>query len=84
MKCPACGAEVPEGAKTCAKCGKELSLGDRAVSGTEQIAKDTGVVAGKIGRAGVLGAKGFVSGMKKGLKGEGTEPKDSAATEKKS
>ena len=77
-KCPGCGAEVADGSKTCAACGKDLSLGARTAAGSGQLAKDTGVVVGKIGRVGILGAKGFVSGVKKGLKG-GEEPqKDSS------
>ncbi len=78
MKCPSCGAEVADGSKNCSACGTELTFGTRAVGGTTHVAKETGVVAGKLGRGLVSGAKGFASGMKKGYKGEDAEKKDEA------
>lgn len=64
------------GAKTCAKCGHELSFGNRAVGETEHLAKETGVVAGKIGRGAVAGAKGLFAGAKKGFKGDESDKKE--------
>jgi hypothetical protein len=75
MKCEACGAELTDGAKTCAACGKEVGLGHRAGAETQHVAKETGVVLGKAGRGLVGGVKGFGAGAKKGWKGEGTEEK---------
>jgi hypothetical protein len=75
MKCPACGAEVVEGSKSCAACGKELPFMKRAEGETAHLAKKTGAVAGKVGRGLVEGAKGFGSGVKKGYKGTADEEK---------
>ena len=75
MKCPACGAEVVDGSRTCSACGKELSLGTRAAGETVHVAKETGVVAGKVGRGILGGAKGLASGAKKGFKGSPEEEK---------
>lgn len=67
---------MTDGAKTCAHCGHELPLGTRAVGETEHVAKEAGVVAGKIGRGALGGVKGLVGGAKKGFKGEESEKKD--------
>ena len=75
LKCPACGADVVDGSKTCSRCGHDLSLGTRAVGETEHVAKEAGAVAGKIGRGALGGMKGLVAGAKKGIKGE-EEKKD--------
>lgn len=73
MKCDGCGAELPDGAKHCTACGREVGLGQRAGAETARVAKETGVVAGKVGRGLVGGVKGFASGAKKGFKGEKDE-----------
>lgn len=75
MKCPACGAEVADGAKMCGKCGKELPFTTRAAGETVHVAKATGEVAGKVGHGLVAGAKGFAAGAKKGYKGTQDEEK---------
>lgn len=75
MQCPACGAEVVDGSRNCAKCGKEIPLGTRAAGGTVHVAKETGAVAGKVGRGILGGAKGFAAGAKKGFKGSEEEEK---------
>lgn len=80
MKCPGCGADVMDGAKTCGHCGRELSLGTRTMGEGEHIAHETGVIAGKIGRGAVTGVKGFASGVKKGFKGEKDEKKETETT----
>jgi len=67
MNCPACGAEVVDGAKNCAQCGRELSLGTRSVAESEHVAKEAGAVAGKLGRGAVGGMKGLVAGANKEL-----------------
>ena len=77
MKCEGCGAEMPDGAKICAACGREATFGHRAGAETVHVAKETGVVAGKLGRGLVGGVKGFASGAKKGFQGEKDEKKDS-------
>lgn len=70
MKCPGCGAEVADGAKTCSACGHEFSMSSRAVGETKHVGKEAGVVAGKVAHGVVGGVKGFASGAKKGYKGE--------------
>jgi len=75
MKCEGCGAELPEGAKTCPACGKPATFGQRAETGTVHAAEKTGEVAGKVGRGLVGGVKGFASGAKKGFKGSEEEKK---------
>lgn len=75
MKCEGCGAELPEGAKTCPGCGRQVSFGQRAGSETVHAAEKTGEVAGKVGRGIVGGVKGFASGVKKGYKGSDEEKK---------
>lgn len=70
MKCEGCGADLVEGAKTCAACGREVGIGQRAAGETLHVAKETGVVAGKIGKGLWSGAKAVGSSAKKGFKGE--------------
>lgn len=79
MKCPGCGAEIADGSKRCAACGRELSLGTRAMGETVHVAKETGAVAGKVGQGLVGGVKGFASGAKKGFKGTQDEEKKDGA-----
>lgn len=50
-------------------------MGTRAAGETVHVAKETGVVAGKVGRGIIGGAKGFASGAKKGFKGTQEEEK---------
>ena len=76
MKCDGCGAAVPDGAKNCPACGREMGFGQRAGAETMHVAKETGVVAGKVGRGLVGGVKGFAAGAKKGFKGEKDEKKE--------
>ena len=76
MKCEGCGAEMADGARFCNACGREATLGHRAGAETVRVAKETGVVAGKVGKGLVGGVKGFASGAKKGFKGEKDEKKD--------
>jgi hypothetical protein len=76
MKCEGCGADLAEGAKTCGACGRAVGLGQRAVGETAHAAKETGVVAGKVGRGLVGGVKVFGSGVKKGFKGSEEEKKE--------
>ena len=76
MKCEGCGAELAEGAKTCAGCGQEVGFGHRAGAETVHVAKETGAVAGKLGRGLVGGVKAFGSGAKKGFKGSEEEKKE--------
>jgi len=75
MKCEGCGAELVEGAKACSACGREVGLAHRAAGETMHVAKETGAVAGKVGRGLVGGVKGFASGAKKGFKGSEEEKK---------
>ncbi len=77
MKCNGCGAELAEDAKTCTACGKELSLGQKTAEGSLHVAKETGVVAGKIGKGLWGGAKAVGAGAKKGFKGSEEEKKES-------
>ncbi len=76
MKCEGCGAELAPEAKTCSACGREVGLGHRAAGETVHLAKETGAVAGKVGRGLVGGVKGFASGAKKGYKGSEEEKKE--------
>jgi len=76
MKCEGCGAEMADTAKACSACGREVGLGHRAAGETVHAAKETGVVAGKVGRGLVGGVKGFAAGAKKGYKGSDEEKKD--------
>lgn len=55
----------------------------RAQGETTHIAKETGVVAGKVGRGLVEGAKGFGSGLKKGYKGDNKGESSGTASEEK-
>ena len=76
MKCAGCGAEIVEGAKTCAACGRELGLGQKAAEESLHVAKETGVVAGKIGKGLWGGAKAVGASAKKGFKGSEDEKKE--------
>ena len=76
MKCEGCGTDMPDGARFCTACGHETGLGHRAGAETVRVAKETGAVAGKVGRGLVGGVKGFAAGAKKGFKGEKDEKKD--------
>jgi hypothetical protein len=76
MKCEGCGADLAESAKTCSSCGRAVGLGQRAAGETTHVARETGVVAGKVGRGLVGGVKGFASGAKKGFKGSDEEKKE--------
>ena len=76
MKCEGCGAELQAGATSCSACGRAVGFGQRAGDETKHIAKETGVVAGKLGRGIVGGVKGFGAGAKKGFKGSEEEKKE--------
>jgi hypothetical protein len=75
MKCEGCGAELAETAKTCNACGRAVGMGQRAAGETTHLAKETGVIAGKVGHGIVGGLKGLGSGAKKGFKGSDEEKK---------
>lgn len=75
MKCEGCGAELAEGAKACAACGRPVGMGQRAGAEAVHVAEKTGEVAGKVGRGVVGGLKGLASGAKKGFKGSDEEKK---------
>ncbi len=68
MKCSGCGAELAEGTMKCSSCGRELGLGQKVGEESLHVAKETGAVAGKIGKGLWSGAKAVGSGAKKGLK----------------
>ena len=76
MKCPGCGTDVMDGSKNCPKCGRELSLGTRAVGETAHVAKEAEMVAGKLGRGAFSGVKGLVSDAKKEFKRKDSEKKE--------
>jgi hypothetical protein len=76
MKCEGCGAVLPDGAKSCSACGREVGIGRRAGAETVHVAKETGQVLGKAGRGLVGGVKGFASGAKKDIKGSEEEKKE--------
>ncbi|HZY91885.1 MAG TPA: hypothetical protein VFG07_03800 [Thermoplasmata archaeon] len=75
MKCEGCGAELAEGAKACAACGRPVGFGQKAAGETIHVAKETEAVAGKIGKGLWSGAKSLGSSAKKGLKGSEEEKK---------
>ncbi len=75
MKCEGCGKDLPEGAKACPACGRQVGLGQRAEAGTVHVAEKTGEVAGKVGRGIVGGVKGLAAGAKKGFHGSESEEK---------
>jgi len=77
VNCEGCGAELKDGAKFCNGCGREVGLGHRAAGETEHLAKETGKIAGKLGRGLVGGAKGLAAGAKKGYQGTDEETKSS-------
>lgn len=68
MKCAGCGAELVDMAKTCTACGREVGLGNRAAAETVHVAKETEVVAEKVGKSLWGGAKSLGAATKKGLK----------------
>jgi hypothetical protein len=68
MKCSGCGAEMPETAKTCAACGREVGIGHQAAGETMHLAKETEAAAEKVGKGLWSGAKAMGSSAKKGLK----------------
>lgn len=76
MKCEGCGAELVENAKTCAACGRAVGFGQRVEGEGLHVAKETGVVAGKIGKGLFSGAKAIGAGAKKGFKGATDEKKE--------
>lgn len=77
MNCEHCGAEVEKGAKTCASCGKPVTMGDKAASGTVHGSQRAGEVAGKVGRTIVDSAKGMAAGVKKGYHKDSDAKKES-------
>lgn len=76
MKCEGCGADLAEGVKSCGACGRAVGMGQRAAGETVHLAKETEVMAGKVGHGIVGGVKGLGSGMKKGFKGKDEEKKE--------
>ncbi|HYK93883.1 MAG TPA: hypothetical protein VEY07_07580 [Thermoplasmata archaeon] len=76
MKCEGCGAELAEGAKTCAACGRPVGIGQKAAAETVHVAKEAGTVAGKLGKGLWSGAKSVGSATKKGFKGSEEEKKE--------
>ena len=76
MNCEGCGAQLAEGAKSCAACGRAVSFGRRAEAETVHVAEKTGEVAGKVGHGIVGGLKGLGHGAKKGFKGSEPEKKE--------
>jgi len=77
MKCEGCGAEVADGAKNCAACGRPVGLGHRAAGETVKVAKETGAVAEKVGKGLWGGVKSLESKAKKELKGSDEPKKES-------
>ncbi len=75
MKCEGCGKDVPDGAKACPACGRQVGFGKRAEAETVHVAEKTGEVAGKLGHGIVAGVKGLASGAKKGFHGSDSEKK---------
>lgn len=76
MKCTGCGAELAEGAASCATCGRSTTTGQKVAAGSVHVAEKTGEVAGKIGKGLWGGAKAVGAGAKKGFKGQEEEKKD--------
>ncbi|MCI4320166.1 MAG: hypothetical protein L3K23_08575 [Thermoplasmata archaeon] len=76
MKCEGCGADLLEGAKACTACGREVGLGHRAAEETLHVAKETGVVAGRLGRGLMTGVQEIGAGAKKGFKHKDGEKKE--------
>ncbi len=76
MKCAGCGVELAEGTKVCGACGREVGLGQKAADETLHVAKETGAVAGKIGKGLWGGAKAVGASAKKGFKGSEEEKKE--------
>ncbi len=72
LKCEGCGKDVPDGAKACPACGRQVGFGRRAEAETVHVAEKTGEVAGKVGRGIVGGVKGLAHGAKKGFQGSET------------
>ena len=77
MKCEGCGAELAEGAKNCAACGRAVGLGHRAAGETVKVAKETGAAAEKVGKSLWGGVKTLESKAKKELK-HSDDPKKEA------
>jgi hypothetical protein len=77
MKCEGCGADLADGAKNCAACGREVGMGHRVAGETAHVAHEAGEGAKKVGHGIVGGAKGLVAGAKKGLHHDDEERKDS-------
>ncbi len=75
MKCEGCGAELAAGARFCNACGREVGLTQRVGEESMNVARETGVVVGKVGKGIVGGVKAFGAGAKKGFKGEDEEKK---------
>ncbi len=75
MKCEGCGAELAESAKTCTGCGREVGLGRRAAGETVHVAKETGVVAEKVGKSLWGGVKAVGATAKKEFKHSDEEKK---------
>ena len=76
MKCEGCGTELPEGATRCASCGRAVTLGQKTAQGAGAVVEGTGVVAGKVARGLIGGAKGFAHGVKKGYSSSSEEKKE--------
>lgn len=68
MKCTGCGAELPDGAKACAGCGRAVGVGQKAEAETAKLAKETGAAAEKVGKGIWGGAKSLGAAAKKEFK----------------
>lgn len=74
MKCEGCGAELVDGAKACAGCGRPVGMAQRATGETVKVAKETGAAAEKVGKSLWGGVKSLESKAKKEFK-HSDEPK---------
>lgn len=75
MKCEGCGKELADTDRTCPGCGRAVGLGQHAAGETLHVAKETGALAGKVGKGLWGGVKSVGGAAKKGLKGEDEEKK---------
>lgn len=82
MRCEHCGAELPQGARSCPSCGKEVGLltktgdvAERTGEKTVEVGKTVGKGALKLGGKGLSAVGGLAKKAGKKLEGEEEEKK---------
>jgi hypothetical protein len=74
MKCVGCGQEIEGGATTCGNCGRAVGGGRDPARPAHPVAKEAGVIAGRLGKGLWNSAKEFGSSVRDGWNGSKSKP----------